>query len=97
MVVIVEEEKVNRVSPINLILWGAILLIIVVSVYYIFFRRPASVEVQVPEYLQSTQQIFRLKLNPNSILNDPKFQLRQEYIPPPVPGNLGRENPFDPL
>lgn len=97
MAIVIEEEK-NRVSVVTLASWGTVLFIIVFLVYYFFFRRPEIIEVSIPPHLRSTQQISQeIKLDPKTILNNPKFQSRRKYVEPPVPGNLGRQNPFVPL
>lgn len=96
MAVIIEEErpKVNLPAALS---WGIVLIIIVAAVYYIFVRRPDIVDVSIPPHLQNTQRISQIKLNPETITNNPKLQSRRKFVEPPVPGNLGRENPFIPL
>ncbi len=96
MAIIIEEER-NKMSPITLLTWGVVLVIIVVTVYYVFFKKPQTVEIIAPPDFQNTQQISKINLDPEVIIEHPGFKSRTTYVTPPVPGNLGRSNPFLPF
>ena len=96
MAIVIEEEK-NGVNPMLMIGWGVILIIIVLIVYFIFFRRPELISIDLPEGFEITQQISQISLDADTLIGSENFRERQQYIPLPVPTNLGRSNPFLPL
>lgn len=97
MAIIIEEEKGEKLPLATFITWGAILAAVLVAVFYIF-RRPEVSDVNVPPELQRTRLISeQIKIDPDAILNNPKFRLRKRFVEPPQAGNLGKANPFIPL
>ena len=97
MAIIIEEEQINKISMITIIGWIGVLVIIVIAVYVIFFQSPESLIEDVPEEFRSTQEISRINLDPEAIINNPNFRSRVQYVDPPVPGGLGRPDPFVPF
>ena len=98
---VVFEERKDRLAVVNIVGWIVILIIAAVAVYYIFFRWPEIVDVRVPPQFQNIQSIVEseVELSPESVINNPAFQIRRQHVPPPVvhPENFGRANPFIPI
>lgn len=97
MAIVIEEEKPDKISITTFVGWGVILAVIAATVYYVFFRKPEIISVTIPENLLSTQRVSQIQLNTESVVSHPNFRDRRQYINPPVPGNLGKENPFIPF
>ena len=94
MAIIVEEEK-SRISLVTVVIWLAILIVIGVAAYYIFFTEPQLVEVtSQPAGFENLNPLSKINLNPNDLLTSQAFQSLKQYIELPVAGNAGRPNPF---
>jgi len=93
MAIVIEEEK-NRISPISIITWLVILVIVGLAVYYIFFSQPQLVEITAPSSFQNINPLSKVDVNPEDVINSPGFQSLKSTIAPLAPGNTGRENPF---
>ncbi len=93
MAIIIEGEK----RKIN---WfaSAIVVLVVFSIatatYYLFFASTPLIEKVVPSSVQSLQVISSIKLQPELIINDPKFQILKQYVNPVGVGAIGKSNPF---
>ncbi|MDO8536845.1 MAG: hypothetical protein Q7R94_01205 [bacterium] len=97
MAIIIEEEG-GKINIVRVITWIAILAIIVIAVYYVFFAQPQLVEIAVPPTFRNIETIAKgIGLKPDEIIGGPAFRSLQPYITLPVPGNAGRPNPFLPL
>ncbi|RME61421.1 hypothetical protein D6779_00095 [Candidatus Parcubacteria bacterium] len=96
MAIVIEEDK-RTATLISVAGWVAVLLFIAVAVYYVFFKRPDIIDERVPPHFEKVQEVSGINLKPETILDDPRFKLREMLVPSPQPGNLGRENPFLPL
>lgn len=96
MAIIVEEEKKNGAGGILTILtWLVIVGAIGGAVYYVFFAQPQLVgKITAPAGFQSTQQLSKINLNPQDILESQSFQALKQYITPLQPATAGRPNPF---
>ncbi len=95
MAIIVEEEK-TKVNILKIVMWVALLAIIGVAVYYIFFAEPQLVEFAVPPAFLNINPLATVSLNPDEVINGQAFQALKPYVTPPTPGNSGRPNPFAP-
>ena len=95
MAIIIEENR-NRISLPALVGWIAVLAAIAIAVYYLFIKNPGKAEVILPGF-RNTEQISEINLDPRVIVNNPKFQSRQQYIAPPLSVPVGRANPFVPF
>lgn len=97
MAIIIEERK-SRASLVRLIGWLAVIVIIGVAAYYIFFAAPQLVIVSPSGGLQSIAPISQVTLHPEDVLNSPAFQsLKIPAFPlpsPQGPAAVGRVNPF---
>ncbi len=98
MAIVVESER-NRLGILAFITWAAVLAVIVIAVYYIFFKSPEGIVGETPENFTNTQDLAKEidNLNAEATVSSPGFKGRTEYITPPTPGASGRENPFLPL
>ncbi len=93
MAIIIEQEK----RKINWFALSVIILIIAVIVggtYYLFFTSTPFVERVAPPRLQSLEELSNIRLQPEAIINDPKFQILKQYINPIETGQTGKTNPF---
>lgn len=97
MAIIVEEDR-NRVNVVRLVGWLTILVLIAVSVYYVFFSAPAAVIITPPPGYAAIEPISQVNLVPSAVLNNPEFQALQPpsfALPTPSgPASVGRPNPF---
>ena len=93
MVIVVEEQK-NGASILSIVTWLTIIGILGAATYYIFFKQPDIIQFAAPANLGATQQIAKINLDANSILNNPSFKSLKTYIALPKAGNAGRQNPF---
>ncbi len=91
---IVVEEKRNRGGIVNFLIWIAILATVGASVYYIFFKNPELVEFTASSSFKNVQQLSKISINPQELLNNAKFQALKQYVTLTPPQNLGRSNPF---
>lgn len=93
MAIIIEEEK----RKINWFALSVIVLItatIVGAIYYLFFVQPSLIEKVAPPKLQSIKELSKIKLDPETIINNPRFQILKQYGNPIEIGQVGKSNPF---
>ena len=93
MAILVTEEGENRVDIANIVIWVSLLVVVVIAVYFIFFRKPPLIEVTSPSNYQNTDPLASVNLNPQEVANSIEQTLKP-YVPPPSPAVVGRENPF---
>src|SRR3989344_8267197 len=93
MAIVVSEEGEKKINVGNLVIWFSVLAIIGIAVYFIFFKRPGFVETVSPSNYQNIDPLANVTLNPQEVANDIN-KLLKEYVPPPSPPIVGRENPF---
>lgn len=91
---IIVEEKTNGGGLMTFLVWLAILVIIVASVYYVFFKQPQLVEFASSESFKNIQQLSKISINSDQLINNPQFQLLKQYVTVSPPENVGRSNPF---
>ena len=98
MAIIIEGEK-NSIGPIPLLTWASVIVIIVVAVYYIFFKSPEGVVGDVPSEFKNTQDLAEgiKHLNAEQTISSPGFSARSQYVVPPRAETSGRPNPFLPF
>lgn len=96
MAIIIQEEK----KQINWFALGVIVLmmaIVFTTIYYLFFIQPSLIEKAVPLQLQSIKELSKIKLDPEAIVNNPRFQILKQYVNPIEIGQVGNNNPFAPF
>ncbi|MBI4085655.1 MAG: hypothetical protein HY433_00175 [Candidatus Liptonbacteria bacterium] len=91
---IIVEEKRNSGSIVNFLTWIAVLAITAASVYYIFFKNPELVEFTASPSFKNVQQLSKININPQELLDNAAFQALKQYVTLTPPQNLGRSNPF---
>ena len=94
MAIVIQEEQQSTSGIMIVVIWGVILLVIGVAVYYVFFKNPEIVATKTPSNFENTEQISKIKLDPNEVLSDPKFQALKAHVSPIVLPSVGRVNPF---
>lgn len=93
MAIVIQEEK----RKINWFALGVILLVtatIAAAIYYLFFIKPPLIEKVAPLKLQSIKEISSIKLDPEAVINNPRFQILKQYVGPIEIGQFGKSNPF---
>ncbi|KKW45484.1 MAG: hypothetical protein A3A43_00835 [Candidatus Liptonbacteria bacterium RIFCSPLOWO2_01_FULL_56_20] len=94
MAIIIEEEK-NRVGIVGFIGWLVVIAVIAAALYYVFFKQPELIEVDVPENVRNAEELSqKITLNPDAVVQSPAFQALKRYVTPSAPATLGRQNPF---
>ena len=97
MAIVIEEERKSSSGLITILIWIVIFGVIAAAVYYIFFTKPQLVEISVPANFENTDQLSKVKLTPEDIINNPDFVALKPYITLPPAEKLGRANPFMPF
>jgi len=95
MAIIIEGEK----RKINWLALATIVLIVAVlgtAIYYLFFAATPLAEKIAPVPLRSIQELSLIKLEPETIINNPAFQVLKQYVNPIEieSGAVGKANPF---
>lgn len=93
MAIIIEGEK-RRINWFALAIVVLVVLVISTATYYLFFASTPLIEKVVPSSVQSLQVLSSIKLQPELIINDPKFQILKQYVGPVEVGTTGKSNPF---
>lgn len=93
MAIIIEEEK-RKINWFALAVIILIIATIIVATYYLFFAPTPLIERVVPAPLQSLQELSNIRLQPETIVNNPKFQILKRYVNPIEIGSVGKSNPF---
>ena len=93
MAILIEEEK-RKINWFALVIVVLIVIAIVGATYYLFFAPTPLIEKVVPSSVQSLQVLSNIKLQPELIINNPKFQVLKTYINPMETGTVGKDNPF---
>lgn len=96
MAITFEEEKKN-VNIGSILFIAALAIILFGGGYYIFFKSPDIISVDSPERIREINQISRLEVEPESILQSPVFQSFRDYRTPLTIPQTGRSNPFLPF
>ena len=94
MAIVVEEENSRKGGMGGLLVWSVVFVVLAVSIYYIFFKRPDLVEVHTPANFENTVQLSKIKLDPERVVNDPLFISFKKYAEPLSPTPSARSNPF---
>jgi len=96
MAIIVEEEK-KIGSIVRIVGWLAVLVILGVAIYYLFFVAPPSAAVPTPVGLSNLTSLSKVNIASGSVAQTQQFLSLQQYIPSPSaqgPAGVGRTNPF---
>lgn len=96
MAILIEGEG----RDINWVAWGVTAVVVIslfVGAYLLFFKSPELIEVVAPQRLEKVEEISRVEVSPESLLESSEFKELRRYgqeIQPPSPG---RDNPFAPF
>ena len=95
MAIVIEEQKKN----VNWFALAVVVLLVVVvglAAYYLFFAPTPLVEKVAPPRLQSIQELSLIKLQPESVISNPNFQILKQYVNPIEiqTDSIGKVNPF---
>ena len=95
MAIIIEEEK-RKINWFVLTLILSLVIIIGAAIYYLFFAVLPLVEKIASPRLQSLQELSSIKLQPETIISDPRFQILKQYVNPIEiqTNSIGKTNPF---
>jgi len=95
MAIIIEEEK-RKINWFALFTIVLIVIIFGVAIYYLFFASTPLIEKVAPASLESIKQLSTIKLEPETIINNPRFQILKQYVNPIEiqADSIGKTNPF---
>ena len=93
MAIIVEEEK-RKINWFALILAVSLAGIVISLAYYLFFAPTPLIGKAVSQNTQTLKDLSDIKLNPEEVINNPKFQILRQYINPVEAGLPVKNNPF---
>jgi uncharacterized membrane protein len=93
--IIIEEEK-RKINWFALTLIIFLIAIISAAIYYLFFAPTPFAEKIAPSNLQSLQDLSSVKLQPETVINNPYFQILKQYVNPieVSTDSIGKTNPF---
>ncbi|MBI4993776.1 hypothetical protein HZC33_02360 [Candidatus Wolfebacteria bacterium] len=94
MAILIEQEK-QKTNWFSIIVAGSIILILVITAYYLFFVNPASIEIVVPSRLKLLKETGQIKLiNPTEIIDSADFKSLKVQVAPITPDSAFNPNPF---
>jgi len=95
MAIIIEEQR-RKINWFALALILLLVAIIGAAIYYLFFAPIPLVERVAPPRLKSLQELSSIKLQPETIINDSRFQILKQYVNPIEiqTNSIGKTNPF---
>jgi hypothetical protein len=91
---IVVENRRNRGGVVAFAVWFVLIVIVVAGAYYVFFKKPELIPVAAPAGFEEAQRISKIRLNPQEVLDNPKFRALRSYITPSRAASFGKANPF---
>ena len=93
---IIIEEKTNGNGIVTFFIWLAILGVIAASAYYVFFKKPELVEFNASVSFKNIQQLSKISINSDQLINNPQFQALKQYVTVSSPENISvnKPNPF---
>lgn len=93
MAILIEEEK----KQINwFVLLGVFIVVIIlgVTIYYLLFINPSSIDVIIPHTLKSLEQVEQIEFNPAEILDNPVLKNLSPKTDPITAEPAFNSNPF---
>jgi uncharacterized membrane protein YukC len=95
MAILIEEEKQGGGKWFGFGILIIILVVLAISVYYLFFVSPELINTVIPAKLQVINDVKQLSdFNPTKVLNSPFYKSLKQVIPPPSPPPAGNASPF---
>lgn len=98
MAIVIEQQKQSKISIFYILGWIIFIFIVIVGIYYVFFKKPEIYEKVTEQYFTSQDKNFEELIKIKSSLDiastlESIKQLKQ-YIT--IPQNIpsGKENPF---
>ena len=98
MAIIVQEEKQSSIGILYILGWVIFGIIILVGIYYVFFKKPEIYEAAVSlKSNENINQVVQIGSNTSfdSIIENPVFKSLKNYIDIPQNISTGKENPFN--
>lgn len=98
MAIVVQEEKQSSIGILYILGWIIFGIIILVGIYYVFFKRPEIYEAAVPlKNNENINQVVKIGSDTSfdSIIENPVFKSLKNYIDIPQNISTGKENPFN--
>lgn len=96
MALIIEQNK-RGVNWFGIFVFFFLLTVIFGGGYFLFFGPTPAIEIIAPVQLDSADKISQVKLDAETIMENPVLNTFREYGTAPGVGSLGRSNPFLPL
>lgn len=91
---IIIEKRESRVNWFAIAVGIAVLGSVGAGAYFLFFSAAPLIEVVAPIRFQETTSLSRIDIDPGAVLNDAVYKALKPYVADPIPGTLGRPNPF---
>lgn len=92
MAIIFEEQ--NRFNWKALLTVLAIVAVISVAVYYLFFVPVPVIEVIIPVSVKTASELSSAEFDPSVVVNSESFRSLRRYAGEPSSKKIGRDNPF---
>ncbi len=89
-------EGTNR-NWLNTVVMVAVILILVLGTYFLFFAPEPFVEIIVPTELEPISKLSKVEFDHSELTNSEVYQSLRQQVPEAVPGPAGRSNPFAPF
>jgi flagellar basal body-associated protein FliL len=93
MAIVVESRK-NRGGIVAVVIWFVLIIVVAAGAYYVFFKKPELIPVSPPPGFEEAQKVSKIRLNPEEVLDNPKFKSLRSYITPSRATVFGKVNPF---
>jgi hypothetical protein len=95
MAIVVEQEK-KPVNWINIAGITVFVLFVFALAYYLFFKKPESIEVVLPSKLQTIDSISKIQVDATPVVNNLNKYFITNFSSETATSEAGRENPFVP-
>ena len=94
MAIIIEEERKQYSRLLSGVVWITVGVILLLAVYYVFFKRPDIIEISGPADFEEIEGLLEIRIAPEEVVQSPAFQGLKLYASPLAPSTQGKTNPF---
>jgi uncharacterized protein (DUF58 family) len=91
---IVVEERGQGTGLVSVLIWLLLLAVVALGFYFVFFKKPELIDIARPPGYETVEQISRISLDPESVVQNPKFRALKAHLTPSEAQTSGRTNPF---
>jgi hypothetical protein len=97
MAIVIQEERQNTVGILYILGWVILGIIILVGIYYVFFKKPELYEKTISTISKNKiEDVVRIgsNIDLNAITENATFQSLKNYVEIPQNVTSGKKNPF---